>query len=274
MLLRSCHVRRACTPECAIDHARFSHAGRQGAVEGRIKRRRSVRRYAVLTYLCPTWQDPARLWEEMKLSATDTITAREPREPVVPGWVREIGGMADMAFRTVRTGLRPPYSWAPEFVSQLRFTIKVCFFPLVLTSFALSFGPAGIQASNFFGLVRRDRPAGRRLRDHRRAHVRAARLGDRAGGRGGDGDLRRPRRAAGARGDRGAAGARRRPGQAASSSRACSRSSSRRSCSTSSRCWPGCSAWSSSCSRTAARSAPSSPRSSPTRPRSSCRRRC
>jgi phospholipid/cholesterol/gamma-HCH transport system permease protein len=78
---------------------------------------------------------------------------RASRRPIAPDFVREIGGMIDMAVRAVRVGFSPPYSWTPEFVAQLRFIIKVCFFPLVLTSFALSFGPAGIQASNFFGLV-------------------------------------------------------------------------------------------------------------------------
>ncbi len=48
--------------------------------------------------------------------------------------------------------LRPPYPWAAEFVNQFRFTVKICFFPMILTAFALSFGPAGIQASNFFAL--------------------------------------------------------------------------------------------------------------------------
>ncbi|MCW3017061.1 MAG: hypothetical protein JWO02_4153 [Solirubrobacterales bacterium] len=75
------------------------------------------------------------------------------REPVLPSFVSEIGGMIDMAIGAVRCGLSPPFSWAAEFVAQLRFVIKVCFFPLIVTSFALSFGPAGIQASNFFGLV-------------------------------------------------------------------------------------------------------------------------
>jgi phospholipid/cholesterol/gamma-HCH transport system permease protein len=79
------------------------------------------------------------------------------RRPAVarplPGAVREIGGMLDLAVEALRSGFRRPYTWAPEFVAQLRFTIKICFFPLVLTSFALSFGPAGIQASNFFALV-------------------------------------------------------------------------------------------------------------------------
>jgi phospholipid/cholesterol/gamma-HCH transport system permease protein len=73
--------------------------------------------------------------------------------PLLPGFVLEIGGMADLALVSFRRALEPPYNWGPEFVSQLRFTLKICFFPLILTSFALSFGPAGIQASNFFNLV-------------------------------------------------------------------------------------------------------------------------
>jgi phospholipid/cholesterol/gamma-HCH transport system permease protein len=78
---------------------------------------------------------------------------RWPSAPAVPGFVREIGGMLDLTWAAFRRCVTPPFDWAPEFVAQLRFTIKICFFPLVLTSFALSFGPAGIQASNFFGLV-------------------------------------------------------------------------------------------------------------------------
>jgi phospholipid/cholesterol/gamma-HCH transport system permease protein len=72
---------------------------------------------------------------------------------LVPGFVLDIGGMVDLAAACVRRAARSPHRWGPEFVSQLRFTIKICFFPLILTSFALSFGPAGIQASNFFNLV-------------------------------------------------------------------------------------------------------------------------
>ncbi|MHB8689982.1 MAG: MlaE family ABC transporter permease [Solirubrobacteraceae bacterium] len=79
--------------------------------------------------------------------------AAASRKPPISAFVLDLGGMANLASLALVRGLRPPYSWAPEFVSQLRMTIKICFFPLLLTSFALSFGPAGIQASNFFGLV-------------------------------------------------------------------------------------------------------------------------
>jgi phospholipid/cholesterol/gamma-HCH transport system permease protein len=67
--------------------------------------------------------------------------------------MRELGGMANLAYLTVARGIRPPYSWIAEFVTQLRFTVAVCFFPMVLTAFALSFGPAGIQVSNVLGLL-------------------------------------------------------------------------------------------------------------------------
>lgn len=58
--------------------------------------------------------------------------------------------MCVLAGQAVARGLRPPYSWAPEFVTQFRFVIKICFLPLMLSSFALSFGPAGVQAAGFF----------------------------------------------------------------------------------------------------------------------------
>jgi phospholipid/cholesterol/gamma-HCH transport system permease protein len=61
--------------------------------------------------------------------------------------------MFHLVYLVVTRGARPPYTWAAEFVSQFNFTVKVCLLPLVLSSFALSFGPAGVQAGNFFGLI-------------------------------------------------------------------------------------------------------------------------
>jgi phospholipid/cholesterol/gamma-HCH transport system permease protein len=69
-----------------------------------------------------------------------------------PGFIVEIGGMAHLSWKLVRDAVRGPWSWGPEFVQQFFFALKLCLIPLILTSFALSFGPAGIQASNFFGL--------------------------------------------------------------------------------------------------------------------------
>jgi phospholipid/cholesterol/gamma-HCH transport system permease protein len=74
------------------------------------------------------------------------------RLPSWPGFVRELGGMVHLAAVSLERGARRPFPWAAEFVTQFRFTVKICFFPMILTAFALSFGPAGIQASNFFAL--------------------------------------------------------------------------------------------------------------------------
>lgn len=60
--------------------------------------------------------------------------------------------MVTLLGQAAARALRPPYDYAPEFVTQFRFVLRVCFWPMVLTAFALSFGPAGVQASNFFGL--------------------------------------------------------------------------------------------------------------------------
>jgi phospholipid/cholesterol/gamma-HCH transport system permease protein len=90
------------------------------------------------------------------VSPGDKLPAATSAPPIPaprwPGFITEIGGMVHLAGVALRRAVRPPYPWGAEFVSQFRFTVKICFFPMVLTAFALSFGPAGIQASNFFSL--------------------------------------------------------------------------------------------------------------------------
>ncbi|HWF53178.1 MAG TPA: ABC transporter permease [Solirubrobacteraceae bacterium] len=70
-----------------------------------------------------------------------------------PGAVMEVGAMIVLAGRALRRGLSGPYDYLPEFVVQFRFVLTLAFFPLLLTAFALSFGPAGIQASGFLGIL-------------------------------------------------------------------------------------------------------------------------
>ena len=60
--------------------------------------------------------------------------------------------MVHLAVAALVRTVRPPFDYGPELLGQLRFTFQVSWFPLILTSFALSFGPAGIQASDFLGL--------------------------------------------------------------------------------------------------------------------------
>lgn len=72
--------------------------------------------------------------------------------PRLPKAFTELGGMMHFAFRALGASVCPPFSYAAELVTQFRFALKIGIGPLMLTSFALSFGPAGIQASNFLGL--------------------------------------------------------------------------------------------------------------------------
>jgi phospholipid/cholesterol/gamma-HCH transport system permease protein len=74
-------------------------------------------------------------------------------ERVFPPWLRELGGMVHLAWLALRRGTRPPLIWLGDYVAQFRFTIQVCLFPMVLTSFALSFGPAGIQVTDLLGTL-------------------------------------------------------------------------------------------------------------------------
>jgi phospholipid/cholesterol/gamma-HCH transport system permease protein len=78
-------------------------------------------------------------------------TRQQARE--LPKFVTETGAMLVLARTTLWRGVRGPYDYGPEFVLQLRFVLSLAFFPLLLTAFALSFGPAGIQAAGILGLV-------------------------------------------------------------------------------------------------------------------------
>jgi len=54
--------------------------------------------------------------------------------------------------QTVSAALRPPFTYGHELVEQVNFVIRTAWLPLVLTAFALAFGPAGVQAAGFYQL--------------------------------------------------------------------------------------------------------------------------
>lgn len=96
----------------------------------------------------------------MSASSTTIPAVEEPVEPVagralrpsLPRSLVELGGMGVLGAQATWRASRPPFSYFPEFIEQFRFALKIAWFPLILMSFALSFGPAGIQASAFFAL--------------------------------------------------------------------------------------------------------------------------
>src|SRR5215211_4696815 len=54
--------------------------------------------------------------------------------------------------KTIMSALRPPYPYGGEFVSQFLFALRLCWFPLLISTIALGYGAPGLQAGNFLVL--------------------------------------------------------------------------------------------------------------------------
>src|SRR5918994_1240309 len=54
--------------------------------------------------------------------------------------------------KTIMSALRPPYPYGGEFVSQFLFALKLCWFPLIVSTVAFGYGAPGLQAANFLVL--------------------------------------------------------------------------------------------------------------------------
>jgi phospholipid/cholesterol/gamma-HCH transport system permease protein len=64
--------------------------------------------------------------------------------------IEEVGDMMILTGRTIWSALRPPYPYGGEFVSQFLFAIRLCWFPLLVSTVALCYAAPGLQAANFF----------------------------------------------------------------------------------------------------------------------------
>lgn len=69
------------------------------------------------------------------------------------GLMEEVGEMMILTGRTISAALRPPYPYGGEFVSQFLFTLRICWLPLLVSTFAISYGAAGLQAANILTLI-------------------------------------------------------------------------------------------------------------------------
>lgn len=70
----------------------------------------------------------------------------------------ELGGMAALTRATLVAAVRPPFNYGPELVSQMLFAMRVCWFPMIVSSLAFTYGPVGVQVGgflNFFGALDR-----------------------------------------------------------------------------------------------------------------------
>jgi phospholipid/cholesterol/gamma-HCH transport system permease protein len=63
--------------------------------------------------------------------------------------LEEFGDMMILTGRTILSALRPPYPYGGELVSQFLFTLRLVWFPLLVSTIAISYGAPGLQAADF-----------------------------------------------------------------------------------------------------------------------------
>src|SRR6202047_4350904 len=63
--------------------------------------------------------------------------------------LEEFGDMMILTGRTVWSALRPPYPYGGELVSQFLFVLRLVWFPLLVSTVAISYGAPGLQAADF-----------------------------------------------------------------------------------------------------------------------------
>jgi phospholipid/cholesterol/gamma-HCH transport system permease protein len=66
--------------------------------------------------------------------------------------LEEFGDVVLLTGRTLASAIRPPYTYGGELVSQFLFALRLCWFPLLITTVAISYGAPGLQAANFLTL--------------------------------------------------------------------------------------------------------------------------
>src|SRR5207342_2668755 len=66
--------------------------------------------------------------------------------------LEEVGDMMILTGKTIVSALRPPYPYGPEFVGQFMFALRLCWFPLLISTIAFGYEAPGLQAANFLVL--------------------------------------------------------------------------------------------------------------------------
>jgi phospholipid/cholesterol/gamma-HCH transport system permease protein len=64
----------------------------------------------------------------------------------------QVGDMLILTAKTLLSAIRPPYPYGGEFVGQFLFALQLCWFPMMISMIAVSFGAPGLQAANFLTL--------------------------------------------------------------------------------------------------------------------------
>jgi phospholipid/cholesterol/gamma-HCH transport system permease protein len=82
-------------------------------------------------------------------AGSPALPHRLPTPRLKLGLLEQFGDMMLLTGRTIASALRPPYPYGGEFVSQFLFTLRLVWFPLMITTIAISYGAAGLQGANF-----------------------------------------------------------------------------------------------------------------------------
>jgi phospholipid/cholesterol/gamma-HCH transport system permease protein len=64
----------------------------------------------------------------------------------------QVGDMMILTAKTVLSAIRPPFPYGGEFIGQFLFALQLCWFPMMISMVAVSFGAPGLQAANFLSL--------------------------------------------------------------------------------------------------------------------------
>ena len=67
-------------------------------------------------------------------------------------FIEEVGDMMVLTARTISSALKPPYPYGGEFVSQFLFALRLCWFPLLISTVCICYAAPGLQAANFLTL--------------------------------------------------------------------------------------------------------------------------
>jgi phospholipid/cholesterol/gamma-HCH transport system permease protein len=89
--------------------------------------------------------------EVAEVGALGALSARISRP--ARSFFEEVGDMMVLTGKTLVSAVRPPYPYGGELVSQFLFTLRLVWFPLLITTAAISYGAAGLQAANFLTII-------------------------------------------------------------------------------------------------------------------------
>src|SRR5438874_11137289 len=108
--------------------------------------------YAFWSQSAPAAARPSR--EEIRVVRAAADRAFLPTKNLL----EQVGDMMILTGKTIMSALRPPYPYGGEFVNQFLFALRLCWFPLLISTIAFGYGAPGLQAGNFlvlFGAIDR-----------------------------------------------------------------------------------------------------------------------